>query len=290
MLRETLLGTLALVSLVGCVLDDTSTEEELGSTRSALVWQSSGGFESGLGLPGTFVEGQASTPWITTGVHYNGSHALGTRTLGDTDGTKERSEVFIADKGDYGHLRFTRIRHIGMAIYPHEDSDDNTNPVVILQAVQYGGVAASGNPPTHVPFVIWMQYVNGTPKIRVEVTDSDNVAHDLSEGWITIPSMEWTELMVNLEPRHKNNPGPLGGGLVQVRLDGDYIANERMDWGFVPDNDPNNPAYGGSDGNPNDNWRISTGVYAPNPSVKYGVVILFLDDVKLGSSWSEVDP
>ena len=128
-----LVGVLALVLLPQCVLEDGLEEAELGSIQSELVWQSSGGFESGIGLPATWKQGDASTPWRTTGVHHNGSYALGCRTLDDTNGIKERSEVVIATPNEPGHLNFTKVRYIGMAIYPHEDSDDNTEPGVILR-------------------------------------------------------------------------------------------------------------------------------------------------------------
>ena len=254
------------------------------------VWQDSHGFEAGLGLPRTF---GTSPPWITQSIRHRGSHALGCETSEPVFDAGQNSQVIIADKDDYGHLNFTKVRYIGMAFYPPELDYEDSAGVMILEVDQHGrwppftGIGVV-YPLARPPFAIDLRFINGLPRIAVIVIDSDGEAHNLTNGWRSVRLEEWSEVMVRIEPRHKNDPDGLLGS-IQVKLNGNLIADRRLHWGYDPD-DASSPGVGGHDGNPSDNWRISAGIADSHPFELGSKFKLYLDDVKLGNSWSAVDP
>lgn len=213
-----------------------------------------------------FQESNGKIPWNTAGEHRVGTHSLGTQIFLDEDNQKERSEI-ITSIGDESYaLRFGRLRYWGQSFLVQRDTDDDTDPVVIMQIVQHGY-------PTFlpVPFVIWLKMENGMVQLRAVCSDAAGTKHPLfSSSWLTIGSKdEWIDIAVKAAPRVDGHLGD-----IQVKVNGILLGSKRLYWGYCSGSD-----Y----------WRLSSGIYRPEPDNTDNIVIM-LDEIKLGSSWEIISP
>ncbi|MEM9299544.1 MAG: hypothetical protein AAGA64_14305 [Bacteroidota bacterium] len=123
-----------------------------------------------------------------------------------------------------------------------------------------------------VPFVIWLKMVNGRGQIKGEIAVPYTTDKIVLFDWTDVgPEYNWFHLAIKAAPRTNGHLGD-----IQVRLNGVEIGSKRMHWG---ENHSNIDNW-------SDKWRLSSGIYIGDPGQDN--VVLFLDDIKLGSSWQAV--